>query len=61
MAYPLDPRSFDVHPIALPLPHEMNRQYLWRFWTRLPRTGHIDIFDRTWYGRVMVERMEGFC
>ena len=61
VAYPLDPRGFDVHPIASPLPHELNRQYLWRFWTRLPRTGHICIFDRTWYGRVMVERLEGFC
>ncbi len=61
VAYPLDPRGFDVHPIASPEPHEKNRQYLWRFWTRLPRTGHICIFDRTWYGRVMVERLEGFC
>lgn len=61
VAYPLDPRGFDVHPIASPLPHESNRQYLWRFWTRLPKTGHICIFDRTWYGRVMVERLEGFC
>ncbi len=61
VAYPLDPRGFDVHPIASPLPHELNRQYLWRFWTRLPRSGHIAIFDRTWYGRVMVERLEGFC
>lgn len=61
IAYPLDPRGFDVHPIASPEPHELNRQYLWRFWTRLPRTGHICIFDRTWYGRVMVERLEGFC
>ena len=61
IAYPLDPRGFDVHPIASPLPHELHRQFLWRFWTRLPRTGHICIFDRTWYGRVMVERLEGFC
>ena len=61
VAYPLDPRGFDVRPIASPLPHELNRQYLWRFWTRLPRTGHICIFDRTWSGRVMVERLEGFC
>ena len=61
VAYPLDPRGFDVQPIASPLPPELNRQYLWRFWTRLPRTGHICIFDRTWYGRVMVERLEGFC
>ena len=61
VAYPLDPRGVDVMPIASPLPHELNRQYLWRFWTRLPRSGHIVIFDRTWYGRVMVERLEGFC
>ena len=61
VAYPLDPRGVDVRPIASPEPHELNRQYLWRFWTRLPRTGHICIFDRTWYGRVMVERLEGFC
>ena len=61
IAYPLDPRGFDVKPIASPEPHELARQYLWRFWTRLPRTGHITIFDRTWYGRVMVERLEGFC
>ena len=42
-------------------PHEKARHYLWRFWTRLPKTGHIAIFDRSWYGRVMVERLEGFC
>ena len=58
---PLDPRGFDVMPIASPEPHELARHYLWRFWTRLPRTGHVCIFDRTWYGRVMVERLEGFC
>ena len=57
----LDPRGYEVHPIASPEPHEKARHYLWRFWTRLPRTGHIAIFDRTWYGRVMVERLEGFC
>ena len=61
VTYALDPRGFDVHPIASPLPHELNRHYLWRFWTKLPKTGHICIFDRTWYGRVMVERLEGFC
>ncbi len=61
VAYPLDPRGCDVMPIASPEPHELARQYLWRFWTRLPRSGHICIFDRTWYGRVMVERLEGFC
>jgi polyphosphate:AMP phosphotransferase len=57
----LDPRGFIVHPIASPEPHEKARHYLWRFWNRLPKTGHIAIFDRTWYGRVMVERLEGFC
>ena len=61
LAYPLDPRGFDVYPIASPEPHEKARHHLWRFWTRLPRTGHFAIFDRTWYGRVMVERIEGFC
>ena len=61
IARPLDPRGFDVMPIASPEPHELARQYLWRFWTRLPRSGHFCIFDRTWYGRVMVERLEGFC
>ena len=57
----LDPRGFEVHPIASPEPHEKARHFLWRFWTKMPRTGHIAIFDRTWYGRVMVERLEGFC
>lgn len=57
----LDPRGYEVHPIASPEPHEKARHYLWRFWTRLPKTGHVAIFDRTWYGRVMVERLEGFC
>ena len=50
-----------MHPIASPEPHEKSRHYLWRFWNRLPKTGHVAIFDRTWYGRVMVERLEGFC
>lgn len=57
----LDPRGYEVHPIASPEPHEKARHFLWRFWTRLPKDGHIAIFDRTWYGRVMVERIEGFC
>ena len=61
LAYPLDPRGFDTYPIASPLPAEKARHFLWRFWTRLPKDGHIAIFDRTWYGRVMVERLEGFC
>lgn len=57
----LDPRGYEVCPIASPEPHEKARHYLWRFFTRLPKTGHVTIFDRTWYGRVMVERIEGFC
>lgn len=57
----LDARGFEVHPIAAPDVYEKGRFYLWRFWTRLPKTGHIAIFDRTWYGRVMVERIESFC
>ena len=61
IAYPLDPRGFDVIPVASPTPGELARHYLWRFWTKLPKSGHVAIFDRTWYGRVMVERIEGFC
>ncbi|MCR4722774.1 MAG: phosphate--AMP phosphotransferase [Eubacteriales bacterium] len=61
VAAPLDPRSFIVEPIASPEPHELARHYLWRFWTRLPKSGTITIFDRTWYGRVMVERLENLC
>ena len=57
----LDPRGYEVHPIASPEPHEKARHYLWRFWNNAPKAGHIAIFDRTWYGRVMVERIEGFC
>ena len=57
----LDPRGYVVEPIASPTAPEKARHFLWRFWTRLPKTGHITIFDRTWYGRVMVERLEGFC
>ena len=56
----LDPRGYEAVPIAAPSAAEKCRHYLWRFWTRLPKDGHITIFDRTWYGRVMVERLEGF-
>lgn len=61
IASALDPRDYEVHPIASPNPDEKQRHFLWRFYNRLPKTGHIAIFDRTWYGRVMVERLEGFC
>lgn len=57
----LDPRGYTVHPIAAPDKGEFNRHYLWRFYKRLPKDGHFAIFDRTWYGRVMVERLEGLC
>jgi polyphosphate kinase 2 (PPK2 family) len=55
----LDPRWVQVWPIGRPTPEEQGRHYLWRFWQRLPPPGQIAIFDRTWYGRVLVERVEG--
>ncbi|MBF0545680.1 MAG: polyphosphate:AMP phosphotransferase [Candidatus Riflebacteria bacterium] len=57
----LDPRGYEVIPIAAPTKEELDHHYLWRFATALPKAGHITIFDRTWYGRVLVERIEGFC
>ena len=57
----LDPRGFEVVPIGAPNDEERTHQYLWRFWRRMPKAGHITIFDRTWYGRVLVERVEGFA
>ena len=57
----LDPRGYVVHPIAAPKGEDAARHYLYRFWRRLPEKGQIAIFDRTWYGRVMVERVEGFA
>jgi Uncharacterized conserved protein len=57
----LDPRYFQVWPIAAPTPEELGRHFLWRFWTKLPADKHISIYDRSWYGRVLVERVEGFC
>jgi polyphosphate kinase 2 (PPK2 family) len=57
----LDPRGYEVVPIAAPGSEEKARHYLWRFWRNVPKAGHITIFDRTWYGRVLVERVEGFC
>jgi len=57
----LDPRGYIVNPTASPNDIERAHHYLWRFWTKMPKDGHIAIFDRTWYGRVMVERIEGFC
>ncbi len=57
----LDPRGYMVHSIAAPKGDDAEHHYLWRFWRRLPEAGQIAIFDRSWYGRVMVERVEGFC
>jgi len=57
----LDPRGYEVIPIAAPNDLEKDQHYLWRFWIEFPKSGHITIFDRSWYGRVMVERVEGFC
>jgi polyphosphate kinase 2 (PPK2 family) len=61
LTYELDPRGYEVVPISAPTELEKARPYLWRFWVRMPKAGHIAIFDRTWYGRVLVERVEGFC
>ena len=57
----LNPRCSVVEPIAAPTPDEKSHHYLWRFIRNLPKAGDITIFDRTWYGRVLVERVEGFC
>ena len=57
----MDPRGYLVSPKAAPTETEKNHHYLWRFWKNMPKDGHVTIFDRTWYGRVMVERIEGFC
>jgi polyphosphate kinase 2 (PPK2 family) len=56
-----DPRAYKVWPIAAPTDEEKAHHYLWRFWTRMPGAGEIAIFDRSWYGRVLVERVEGFA
>ena len=56
-----DPRFFDVWPIAAPSPDEKDRHFLWRFWNKLPCSGDTAVFDRSWYGRVLVERVEGFA
>lgn len=61
MHWPLDPRGLKVWPISAPSPDELEHHYLYRFWTRLPRAGQLVIFDRSWYGRVLVERIEGYA
>jgi polyphosphate:AMP phosphotransferase len=57
----LDPRSYRIIPIAAPTEEERSHPYLWRFWRHIPRNGEFTIFDRSWYGRVLVERVEGYC
>ncbi|MFA4985367.1 MAG: polyphosphate:AMP phosphotransferase [Candidatus Brocadiia bacterium] len=61
IASALDARDYAIIPIAAPTDEEKARHYLWRFWRHLPRTGRLTVFDRTWYGRVLVERVEGFA
>jgi AMP-polyphosphate phosphotransferase len=61
LGWALDPRSFKVHPIAAPDARERAQHYLQRFWSRLPERSQIVTFDRSWYGRVLVERVEGFA
>lgn len=57
----MDVRQYHIVPIAAPTQEERLHPYLWRFWKHVPKAGHIAIFDRSWYGRVLVERVEGFC
>ncbi|MCX9157714.1 polyphosphate:AMP phosphotransferase [Niveibacterium sp. 24ML] len=57
----IDARQFQIVPVAAPTDEERAQPYLWRFWRHVPRKGRVTIFDRTWYGRVLVERVEGFC
>lgn len=61
IAAAMDARQYQVTPVAAPSDEEKAQPHLWRFWRNLPRHGHVAIFDRTWYGRVLVERVEGFC
>ena len=57
----MDAAHYRVIPIAAPTDEELAHHYLWRFWRNIPRAGHVAIFDRSWYGRVLVERVEGFA
>jgi polyphosphate:AMP phosphotransferase len=57
----LDPRSYRIIPVAAPTEEERLHPYLWRFWRNITRNGNFTIFDRSWYGRLLVERVEGFC
>lgn len=57
----IDARDCRVIPVAKPTDEEKAHHYLWRFWRHVPRAGRVTIYDRSWYGRVLVERLEGFC
>jgi len=57
----IDPRGYEVIPVSAPTKEALSHHYLWRFWVNMPKDGHIGIFDRSWYGRVMVERVEKLC
>jgi len=57
----IDPRDYRVIPVAKPSAEEKHAHFLWRFWRDLPRDGRMAVFDRSWYGRLLVERVEGFC
>lgn len=57
----IDPRDYKVISVAKPTDEEKHAHYLWRFWREVPRKGRMAVFDRSWYGRVLVERLEGFC
>jgi polyphosphate:AMP phosphotransferase len=61
VAAALDPRQYRIVPIAAPTEEERAQPYLWRFWRHIPGRGKFTVFDRSWYGRVLVERVEGFC
>ena len=57
----LDPRQYHIVPVAAPTEEEKAQPYLWRFWRHIPARGRFTMFDRSWYGRVLVERVEGYC
>ncbi|MBD9656085.1 MULTISPECIES: polyphosphate:AMP phosphotransferase [unclassified Pseudomonas] len=61
VAAALDPRQYRIVPVAAPTEEERAQPYLWRFWRHIPARGKFTVFDRSWYGRVLVERVEGFC
>jgi len=61
LVMPLDPRGYEVVPSGAPNDIERAHHHLWRYWNKVPKAGHLTVFDRIWYGRVLVERVEGFC